>query len=455
MPKTIRNTALFLAFVSMFVFTAFADRTNLRPAWNLFTPQQDIEIGRWLADEADRNFQFVEDHNANVYIDALGKQLAVHAANFRYPYQFKIVRDYDLNAWALPGGFIYVTSGLIDALQNEPQLAGVVAHEIAHVVLRQGSAAISQAYADRVGTTRGRVAVNDALSRLDIHFGNDSIPLKYSREEERQADVVATQLMWDAKFDPQQMTTAFQTIRNDSSHSTTFFSAHPYLSNLDAVVRTELRNLGGLPRNVRGDSPDFHSVKDRIQAENTGWPSIYDRDTGYRPDPPSNRMVLYRGRDIEFRYPDNWFVSDRGDSIDIAPDNGRVSGSLAWGMTIATFDPRGTNYFGLNSFTAPGSRIDTTTLANATSQLIDHLQQSNPNLRVVRNTERRHVNGEPAMVVELTNDSPIGGIERDWLVTVLRPNGMLRYFVGVAPQRDFNRYQPVFEQIVNNARLLD
>src|SRR4029453_11235296 len=125
MPKTIRNTALFLSFVSMLVFTAFADRTNLRPAWNLFTPQQDMEMGRLLAEEAERSLRLVEDQNANVYIDALGKQLAVPTPNFRYPYQFKIVSDDDSNAWALPGGFIYVTRGLVEAVQNEPQLAGV------------------------------------------------------------------------------------------------------------------------------------------------------------------------------------------------------------------------------------------------------------------------------------------------------------------------------------------
>jgi beta-barrel assembly-enhancing protease len=458
MPKTLTNTALFLAFVSMLAFTAFADRTNLRPAWNLFTSQQDTEMGRLLADEAERTFRLVEDHNANVYIDALGKQLAAHAPNFRYPYQFKIVSNDDINAWALPGGFIYVTRGLLETVQSEPQLAGVLANEIAHVVLRHGTAAVSQAYADRVGTARGRVSVNDALSRLDIRFGNDSIPLKYSREEERQALVVATQILWDARFDPQQMTNAFQIIRNSRSNSTAFFNEHPYLSNVAAVVRTELRNIGGVPRNVRGDSPDFHSTQDRVQAENTGWPSVYDRyeDTGYTPAPPSSRMVLYRGQDIEFRYPDNWSVSDQGDSIDVAPDGGTVSGSLAWGMTIATFDPQGTNYFGRNSFTVPGSRVDTTTtLSNATSQLIEHLQQSNRNMRVVRNTQRLRVDGQQAMVVELTNDSPIGSTERDWLVTVLRPNGLLRYFVGVAPQGDFNRYQPAFNQIVNSARFMD
>src|SRR5262249_42003544 len=152
-----------------------------------------------------------------------------------------------------------------------------------------------------------------------------------------------------------------------------------------ATVRTEVQKLGGLPRNMRGDSPDFHSVKDTLLAGNTnGWPSIYDRNRniGSRPDLPSTRFVLYRGRDIEFQYPDNWRVSEDGDSISVAPDGGFVSGSMAYGMTIGSFDPQDTGYFGSRSFSNPGSRVDSTGLANATDQLIDHLQQSNPNMRV-------------------------------------------------------------------------
>ena len=173
---------------------------------------------------------------------------------------------------------------------------------------------------------------------------------------------------------------------------------------------------------------------------------------------PSTRTVLYRGRDIEFRYPDNWRVSEEGDSISVAPDGGFVSGSMAWGMTIASFDPQGSRYFGSSSFAnpgAPGARVDSTTLGTATDQLIAYLRQSNPNMRVVRNTERRRVDGAQAMVVELTSESPVGGTERDWLVTVLRPNGLLRYFVGVAPQADSSQYQRAFDQIVTSVRFMD
>jgi predicted outer membrane protein len=444
----------------MLVFPALADRTTIRPAWNLFTTQQDIEMGRALVDDAEQTLRIVDDHNPNTYIDALGKQLAAHTPGAKYPYQFKIVGDDAINAWALPGGIIYVTSGLIQAARNEPQLAGALAHEIAHVALRHGTAEVSQAYAKGVGnSTRGRVSVNDALTRLNIRFEQNAIPLKYSAEEERQAHLAATQILYDTGFDPRQMTQVFQTMNR--SNGAEFFTAHPFLTNHAAIVRNELRNIGALPATFRGDSPDFQSVKNRLSAMNTnGWPAISDRNRngvgGDRPELPSTRMVLYSGRDIEFRYPDNWRVSEGNDSISVGPDEGFVSGSLAYGIEIGTFDPRNSNSFRRDLFsTNPGAQANTTTLANATNQLVDHLRDSNPNMQVVRNTARTRVDGAQAMVVELTNDSPLGGTERNWLVTVLRPNGLLRYFIGAAPQSDFNQYQPAFERIIGTVQFLD
>jgi hypothetical protein len=86
--------------------------------------------------------------------------------------------------------------------------------------------------------------------------------------------------------------------------------------------------------------------------------------------------------------------------------------------------------------------------------LIDDLRESNPNMRVMRTTTRR-VDGESALITELSNDSPIGGRETDWLVTVLRSDGILHYFVGVAPQREFSRFLPAFDRIVTSVRFLN
>ena len=114
-------------------------RTKLKPGWNLFSPQQDIEMGRESAKQAEKQLPILNDRQANSYIDALGKRLASHAPGEKYPYQFKIVNDTAINAFALPGGFVYVNRGAIEAADSENQIAGVMAHEIGHVVLRHGT----------------------------------------------------------------------------------------------------------------------------------------------------------------------------------------------------------------------------------------------------------------------------------------------------------------------------
>jgi len=102
MQRTINMIAIFLALIGIVGFQALADRTNLTPAWNLFSPQQDIEMGTMLSNELKAALQLINNHNANTYMDALGKQLSAHAPGYRFPYHFEIVNDNTINVWALP-----------------------------------------------------------------------------------------------------------------------------------------------------------------------------------------------------------------------------------------------------------------------------------------------------------------------------------------------------------------
>jgi hypothetical protein len=440
----------------MLVLPVLADRTVFRSAWNLFTVQQDVEMGRGLSKDAESTLSLVSDSTANSYINALGQQLATHATGYKYPYQFKIVNDSAINSFALPGGFIYVTSGLVEAAPTEPQLAGMVAHQIAHVVLRHGTQEVSKAYsAQSPNSTRRNVSVSAVMADLDIVFDPDSIVLKYSPEQERQADLMGAQILYDAGFDPGQMPAFFQTLQKSKNLTSDFFTNHPGSANRVTRVRREIDNMGGLPRNLRGDSPDLHTVQNRLRGDTS---VTINRDRtggsvgGSVPELPSTRMLTYSGHDFDFRYPQNWRVSEERDVITVAPDDGLVSGDLAFGMRIATFEPQGSSLFGQTPLTAPGERSGRTTLSKATDQLLDDLRRSNPNMRVVRTDDRRRVDGEPAIAMEIANDSPTGGRETDWLVTVLRPDGLLHYFVGVAPERDFSRYKSTFEQMITSVR---
>ena len=123
----------------VFSVAAFGQRTALKPGWNLFSPAQDVELGRKVSQDAERQLPMLNQRRVDDYLDRLGKRLAAYAPGEKYPYQFKCVNDASINAFALPGGFIYIHRGLIEAADNEAELAGVIGHEIGHVALRHGT----------------------------------------------------------------------------------------------------------------------------------------------------------------------------------------------------------------------------------------------------------------------------------------------------------------------------
>src|SRR5262245_63526188 len=134
------QTKLIPILLIAFSVTLFAQRTKLKPGRNVYTPQQDVDLGREVAKDAERQLEVINNSNANAYIGALGQQLVSKAPNeFKFPFYFKIINDRSINAFALPGGPVYVHRGAIEAADNEAQLAGVMGHEIGHVILRHGT----------------------------------------------------------------------------------------------------------------------------------------------------------------------------------------------------------------------------------------------------------------------------------------------------------------------------
>jgi hypothetical protein len=436
---------LVIALTFSLVLTAYADRTRLSPGWNLFSPEQDVEMGREVAAEAERELPILNNRDATAYINALGRQLASKAGGPGYPYQFKIVNDKTINAFALPGGFIYINRGIIEQADNEAQLAGVVAHEIAHVALRHGTSQASKAYLAQVplsilGGVVGGNSVGAVIAQLGIGFAANSVLLKYSRDAERQADLLGTQILYDSRYDPQAMVQFFQKL--ESRGGTEFFSSHPNPGNRIQNVDNEIRNLGSAP-GTRSDSADFRQVKAMLGSVPAATRrAAADRDTrngNGRPAAPSTRMVNYDSRYFSFSHPENWRVFGQGSAITVAPDGGIVNNGLAYGMMISTFEPRYDRYGEIS-------------LEEATDQLLDDLRQSNPGMRLPRTHDRLWVDGQRALLTEATNESPAGGREVNWIVTVLDRDDQLYYIVGVAPQGDFNRYERTFDRVIDSVR---
>ena len=453
--KNFKIVAIF-GFVVAIVISAYSadNRTKLKPGFDLFSPQQDIEMGRQSARQAEMQLQILNDREATTYINTLGQNLAMHApTNEKYPFQFKIVNDTAINAFALPGGFIYVNRGAIDAADNESQIAGVIGHEIGHVVLRHGTHQVSKAYVAQaplavLGGALGSNSVGGILAQLGMSLGLNSLFLKYSRDAENQADLMGTQILHDSGYNPKAMVEFFEKIQAESKgRSSQFFSDHPVPENRISNVQHEIEKLGGAPPNAQTDTSEFQKAKHLIAGlpapkGGAGGSRGGNRpsDTrGGKPQPPSTRLTTYSGNELQFKYPDNWHPSGEGSAITVAPDGGVVSGGLAYGMMISTFEP---DNHGQGQIS----------LDEATDQLISNLQRSNTSMRITRSHESSRVGGKPGLLTEASNQSPAGGRETDWIVTTMRPDGSLAYFVGVAPQNDFSSYSIAFEDIVDTVK---
>ena len=145
--RKIAAIAVALALVLAPLQTALAERTQLRPGWNMFTPEQDVQLGKEASQQAEKQVQLLNDRRVDDYLNRLGQRLASKAPGYKYPYSYRAVNDRAINAFALPGGPVYINRAIIETADSEAQLAGVMAHETAHVALRHGTNQATKAQA--------------------------------------------------------------------------------------------------------------------------------------------------------------------------------------------------------------------------------------------------------------------------------------------------------------------
>jgi Zn-dependent protease with chaperone function len=464
------SPALVVALLVTAVALAANGRTVLKPGWNMFSPQQDVEVGQQISPDAERQLPMLNNSRLDNYVNTLGLRLAAKAQGEKYPYHFKVVNDQAINAFALPGGPIYVNRGVIEAADNESQLAGVIAHEIAHVALRHGTNQASKASAAQVplailGGVIGSQSTAAALAQLGASFAVNSVLLKYSRTAESQADILGTQILYDAGYDPRGMAQFFQKIEAEQRGRgpVEFFSNHPSPDNRIERVNQEVALLGAVRRDARTSSREFDQARRDLQslpvAAASQVPTGGDRTRPVN-DAPSGRFVIVENALLRLTHPDNWQAYGQGDAMTLTPrgglvDDGQGHQALAYGVIVNIYDPPSDGYgrqlqgsgYGQGATQEAARRLDQTT-----DQLVQELRLSNRNMRVIRSRESIVVDGERALSTFLSNDSPIGGRETDWLVTVPHPDGLL-FFVFVAPEQEFQRYEGTFHQMLRSVRI--
>ena len=236
-------------------------------AITLISVNQEIEIGREAQQQVKAKLPPVGG-DVRKYVAGIGRQLAARAGGPKYPYSYSVADYREINAFALPGGPVWINRGVIHAAANEAQLASVLAHETAHIARRHAADQLTK-----------RLVANGLLGLLGAVLGSDGgartaqiaaqalaggYMLKFSRDDEREADRVGAQIMRRAGWDAGAMIDFFETLRRQQGrnpHSVeVFLSTHPAPAQRAALLRTQLRGVSG----GRRDSSEFQRIKARV-----------------------------------------------------------------------------------------------------------------------------------------------------------------------------------------------
>jgi Zn-dependent protease with chaperone function len=463
---------LTLVAISVMPFSALA-QTQIKLHSNKYSIQDDIKLGRQAAQEAESQFPLLRDGNVQGYVEDVGRRLVAGIpSEFQHPefqYTFKVVNARDINAFALPGGPMYVNRGMIEAARSEGEMAGVMAHEISHVALRHGTAQASKAQkysilggiAGIAGTILGGPGVGQlAQAPFAVYL------LKFSREYETEADILGAQIMARAGYDPRDLANMFRTIeRQGGGGGGGFLSDHPSPSDRYARINREAQYLRVEGSGSR-DSREFAQVQQRLRGygsaptmaeiQRSGQRYPVGEQTGNYPsgnypnNPPSGRVSYPSNRyqsvqifngGVSVSVPSNWRQVNEGNSVWFVPEG-------AYG----TYNGQGVYTHGASFGVA---QTNSRNLQGATEEIINSFAQGNNNLRTSGGYSRSTMSGRTALISTLTNvNEATGRPELIRLITTQLRNGQVFYMVAVAPQNE-RGFENAFDQILRSVRIND
>lgn len=466
-----------VAVLVLLVSAGIADaQTKIKAGFNLFSAQDDVQVGQQSAAEAERQLPILRDSTVQQYVDHIGQRLAANAGGPAFQYQFRVVNASDINAFALPGGFVYINRGVLDQARNEGEVAGVIAHEISHVSLRHGTHQASKAYLAQagIGILGGILGGKVGQGTADIlnavgGIGLNALFLKYSRDLETQADVRGSQILAASGYSPVDMVNFFRTLEGvDKAKKTNWLSDHPAPPDRIARIEKEQRllhvsespttNVAGL-QSVQsrmrglGAAPTSQQIAQGVTSGTTTNTRRRTTQSGNASstvniEAPSSTLRSYTSHSGVYRvsYPSNWQVYEQGNTgVTIAPPSAVLQNDIVAGVIINHYDPFG-NARGL----VGGSSLD-----DATNDLLATLQQSSPYLRVASGSGQRvrMANGT-ALAATLRGTDPATGIaERVTVVTRQLADDHLIYMLFIMPERDASRFSSVLNAMVNSMQI--
>jgi Zn-dependent protease with chaperone function len=442
-------------------------QTPIKLPKNKFTPQQDVDLGLKAAAEVRKQYPVIQDGFLAEYLQTLGSRLVAAAPadlnRKEFRYSFTPVNVKEINAFALPGGPMFVNRGMFEAAATEGEVAGVMAHELSHVLLRHGTANATKAenpwlQLGQIAGAIGGAVVGGGLGEVistGTGLGLGAFMLKYSREFEKQADLLGSQIMARAGYDPRDLGRMFETIeRSSGGGAPEWMSSHPNPGNRTKYIADEAAALKIGPR---PDTRGFQTAKTRFaslpaaesmadiekRASTRSGESAPSVGTPGRPVPaPSAEFIELTGGNVfQADVPDNWTKMSSKSAIRVVPQNGY--GDLN-GQSVFTHGVE----FGV-------SRAASRDLTEATRSLLQGFAQGNPDLRVAGQQQSIRLSARTALYVPLENPSALGGRERISLTTVFLSDGTLFYYMTVVQERDAAVFEPVFRKIARSIRLTE
>jgi len=444
-------------------------QTKITAPKNRFTPEQDVQIGREAAAEVRKEYPVIQDAALAGYLDRLGKRLVAAAPpefnNPVFEYSFTPVNVKEINAFALPGGPMFVNRGMFEAAHGEGEVVGVMAHELSHVLLRHGTANATKAQGFQFGQLAGAIAgavVGGGWGQVisqGSQFGLGTWLLKYSREYEKQADLLGAQMMARAGYDPRDLGRMFETIQKQAgSGAPQWMSSHPDPGNRSTYIAAEAGQLQIARRDQYPEEfqqartrfaslPPAKSMAELARASEGGTSGEGSRTSVGRigdpvPPPSANMRTVQGGKLFDASVPANWQAISSNSSVKFVPPNGY--GTVEGGQTVFTHGVE----FGV-------SRASSGDLREATQTLIGAFARSNPDLRQTSDVRDVRLSQRGGLGVGLINRSQRGQTERIGIYTTFLADGNLFYFATVVPEDEADRYAPVFDRIGRSLRLRD
>ena len=457
-----------IAWITLIAFAAtpwtINAQTQIKYHSNKFSVQDDIKLGRQAAQQAEQQMPLLNDEQVRGYVERVGRRLvSAIPQEFQHPefqYYFKVVNVRDINAFALPGGPMYVNRGMIEAAKTEGEMAGVMAHEISHVALRHGTAQATKG--QKYGTLAAIAGIAGTVATGNAGVGQlAQAPfgvylLKFSREYETEADVLGAQIMARAGYDPHDLANMFRTLEKQGGGGGGFLSDHPSPTDRYARINREadMLRVTGTTANTR----EFAQIQNRLrgyqaapttaEVQQTGQRYPNGESTGYPNEVPTGRVEYPSSRyqnysifngGVQVSVPSNWREINDQNSVWFVPQGGY---GQANGQAVFTHGVS----FGVG-------QTNSRNLQQATSELINNLAQGNNNLRTNGGYQRTTMSGRSALWTSLTNvNEATGRPENVRLITTQLRNGQLFYMVAVAPQNERN-FETAFSNVMQSVRI--